>query len=140
MKNKILSYILIASLLSPALITFAENKELDEVPVIVSEDIKEAVKESKKKKIIKENRHKKIDKIFIDTETSQVIDESQGETNAIKAKVVEEIEQEPAIEAFGVPETDGKVLQAAVEKIPVLTIDDCIKMAEARGYRQEESR
>lgn len=129
MKNKILSYILIASLLSPALITFAENKELDEAPVIVSEDIKEAVKESKKKKIIKENRHKKIDKIFIDTETSQVIDESQGETNAIKAKVVEEIEQEPAIEAFGVPETDGKVLQAAVEKIPVLTIDDCIKMA-----------
>ena len=129
MKNKILAYILISVLLSPAIITFAEDKELDETPVIMSDDIKEAVKESKRKKIINENKHKKIDKIFIDAETSQVIDESQNEADTIKAKVVEEIEEEPAIEAFGVPETDGKVLQATVEKIPVLSIDDCIKMA-----------
>ena len=129
MKNKFLIYILIATLLSPVLLTFAENEELDETPEIVSEDIKEAVKESKKRKLIRENKQKKIEKIFIDTETSQVIDESQTEADTIRAKVVEEIEQEPAIEAFGVPETDGKVLQATVEKIPVLTIDDCIKMA-----------
>ena len=129
MKNKIFAYILISALLSPTLLTFAENKELDETPVIMSDDIKEAVKESKRKKIINENKHKKIDKIFIDAETSQVIDESQNNSETIKAKVVEEIEEEPAIEAFGVPETDGKVLQATVEKIPVLSIDDCIKMA-----------
>ena len=129
MKNKILTYILISALLSPALLSFAENTELDETPVIMSDDIKEAVKESKRKKLIKENKHKKIDKIFIDAETSQVIDESQNEGEEIKAKVVEEIEQEPAIEAFGIPETDGKTLHATVEKIPVLSIDDCIKMA-----------
>ncbi len=129
MKNKIFAYILISALLSPTLITFAENKELDETPIIISNDIKEAVKESKRKKIINENKHKKIDKIFIDAETSQVIDESQNNSETIKAKVVEEIEEEPAIEAFGVPETDGKVLQSTVEIIPVLSIDDCIKMA-----------
>ena len=129
MKSKILAYILITTFLSPSITVFAENKDLDEQPAIVSEDIQEAVKDAKRKKIIKENKHKKIDKIFIDAETSQVVDESEKDTDAIKSKVTEEIEQEPAIEAFGVPETDGKVLQASVEKIPVLSIDDCIKMA-----------
>ena len=127
MKNKFFIYIFILVLLSPTLVSFADNKKLDETPVIISEDIKEAVKEAKRKKIKSEN--KKIDKIFVDAETSQVIGDSENETDTIKAKIVEEIEQEPAIEAFGVPETDGKVLQATVEKIPVLSIDDCIKMA-----------
>ena len=129
MKNKFLAYILISALLSPALLTFADNEELNKEPEIVSEDIKEAVKEAKKKKLIKANKNKKIEKIFIDTETSQVLDDSQKETDIIKEKTIETIEQEPEIEAFGVPEKDAKVLQAKVEKIPVLAIDDCIRMA-----------
>ena len=128
MKNKILAYILISALLSPALLTFADNEELNIEPEIVSEDIKDAVKEAKKKKLIKGNKKKKIEKIFIDTETSQLT-ESQKESDSIREKTIETIEQEPEIEAFGIPEKDDKVLQAKVEKIPVLSLDDCIKMA-----------
>ena len=133
MKNRLIIYILILLLFSPNISYAQENTDTNEVvqmetPEIVSQDIKDAVKESKKRKRHKV-KGKTLDRIFIDSETEQVIDESKDESETIKANVTKELEQEPVIEAFGVPEKDDPTLKASVEKIPTLSLDDCIKMA-----------
>lgn len=102
-----------------------ESVEL-QTPPIVSQDIKDAVADTKAKKT---NKKPIFTKIFVDTETSQVADEASKNADEIKEKTVNEIEQEPVIEAFGPEETDAEVLKASVQKVPVLSIDDCIKMA-----------
>ena len=135
MKNRFLLYILILALFLPNSLSFAieDNHPEMEKPEIVSQDIKDAVAAAKAKKAIKELKRKgkkpSIDSVFIDSETEKVLESSQQNSDEIKENTVKKLEQEPVIEAFGVQETDAQVLRASVEKIPILSLDDCIKMA-----------
>ena len=149
MKNRFVAYFLILTMIAPYNLAFSANVKSDnttsngangavtinENPEIVSQDIKDAVKEAKSKKGVKELKKSGVEKpvlekVFIDAETAQIPDESEQNINELKENAVRTIEQEPVIEAFGVEETDGRqTLQASVEKIPVLALDDCVKMA-----------
>ena len=137
MKNRLKAYILILMLLSLNISSVnAEEIVLEEPtsqtemqkPEIVSPDIKEAVEKAKIKKTKEKKKHV-LNKIFIDTETAKVTEEAEENVETLKEKAVMEMEEEPAIEAFGPPEKDTPKLQAKIEKIPVLSLDDCIVMA-----------
>lgn len=135
MKNKILAYIILLLVSTNSVFAVEETvipPEM-ETPEIVSQDIKDALKEAKAKKSVKElkrkNKKATIDSVFIDSETETIINSADEDSEAIKDKTIKKIEQEPVIEAFGVQETDGQVLHASVQKIPRLSLDDCIKMA-----------
>ena len=146
MKNKILVYFLILTLIAPYAIAaekadktsdlpeinIEEREERPEMqkPEIVSQDIKDAVAQSKGRRVIRTGKAKpaNFNKIFIDTETSQVIEEDK-DIETLKENAVKGVEIEPVIEAFGPPENDAPKLKATVQKIPTLSIDDCIKMA-----------
>ena len=128
MKNRLLALILIMLMFSPYVkaVQEAENTITEmETPEIVSDDIKEAVKQSRAKKAKKPI----LNKVFIDAETAQVTEEDGKDVDALKEKVVKDMEEEPVIEAFGPPEKDTPKLEAKVEKVPILSLDDCIKMA-----------
>lgn len=136
MKNKFLAYILMTIMFMSGQNVFAnqevsETAENMETPEIISQDIKDAVEQAKAKKRVKELRKRGekpvLDTVFIDAQTAQSADGAN--VDAIREKTISELEQEPVIEAFGVQETDNKVLQATVQKIPVLALEDCIKMA-----------
>lgn len=130
MKNRLLAFILILLMFSPYVKAVEENGENPPLESeIVSQDIKDALAESKVKKVSKLKKKPVLNKIFIDAETAQVTEENGENTDTLKAKAIKDMEEEPVIEAFGPPETDATKLEAKVEKVPILSIDDCIKMA-----------
>lgn len=131
MKNRLLLILFMVLFSSQSVIAIDDNVKvnIDEKTEINFEEIKKVSDERENSEELKKTETPVIDKIFIDSETAQVVENNSETVEKIKANIVKEIEQEPVIEAFGPIEKDVPKLEATVQKIPVLALDDCIKMA-----------